>query len=195
MARPSVGTVPQATSQTGLFAYIAARLHGSPPRDHSRFFRDELGVAVGRNGAEAAAKPHRFESPHQKRRGSPAGPITRRDSALRDWLLIDEQQLGLETALIRFPGDGRKQTQLIGMLDHLPGVRQVVETAPRREIVIVAVFSGARARQELRARLEEVAEQMIWDEILKETHVPSLVTWAALSREAAVRESLLADRA
>jgi hypothetical protein len=191
MARPPVGTVRQSSSRTALFAYITARLHGSPPRDHDEFFRQEIGVAIGRDGAERAARPHRFESPRKKTRGTPAGPVTRVDGALRDWLLVDEQRLGLETALIRFPGDGRKQTELLDILKALPGIRQVVETAPRREIVVIAVFRDAQARRDLRAQLEEVAGRILWEEILEETHTPALATWAALARGAAVTEQLV----
>ncbi|HAL27646.1 MAG TPA: hypothetical protein DCP25_13065 [Chloroflexi bacterium] len=191
MPRHSVGGVAQSNSRTALFAYIAARLHGCPVRGHDAFFSDELGVIASRTGAEKAARPYRDVSERKLPRGTAAVGPTRREPVLRDWLLIDEQRLDLETVLLRFPGDGRRQSDLLAMLNHLPGIRQVIETASRREVVAIAVFRDAQTKRRLRAALEEVAEHIIWEEVLTESHEPALRTWQVLTRAEAADENRL----
>src|SRR5947207_2841916 len=143
MARPPVGAVAQAESRGALFAFITARLYGSPTREHDAFFRDELGIRVSRSGAETAARPYRLTSPRKRPRGTARSEPSRREPILRDWLLVDERRLNLETVLLRFPGDGRRQSALLAMLDDVPGIRQVIETASRREVVAIAVVRDA----------------------------------------------------
>jgi hypothetical protein len=58
------------------------------------------------------------------------------------------------------------------------------------DIVAVAVFRGQRGRSDLRARLSEFAERMIWDNIVAEDHTPTLETWRAFLNTSAEEESL-----
>jgi hypothetical protein len=110
----------------------------------------------------------------------------------RDWLLIDELQLELELALITFPGTGRSQGELIDALRYMPGVRQIIETEHARDVLAIVIFAGPRQRRELRARLSELSDQLIWDNILQETHEPAAITWRALALQAAADERLRA---
>jgi hypothetical protein len=72
-------------------------------------------------------------------------------------------------------------------------VRHLIDTSHTRDVVAFVVFDGSRERRDLRARLEELAERMIWEDILHETHEPAVQTWRHLARVAAASEDLLAS--
>lgn len=109
----------------------------------------------------------------------------------REWLLIDELRLSLEVALVRFPGAGSRQGELLAGLAATVGVRHVVETGHRRDVYAFVVFDGVQQRRELRARLEEFTKALEWDDVLFETHEPSIEMWRDLAHRAAETESLL----
>jgi len=194
MARTPLGPHPQPATRTALFAYFAARLASVPVRGFGEFF-DRLGLVVGADGAQRAAAAVRYRSPWKRRAGrrgrAPSEPPSV-PPAFREWLLIDELRLDLDLHLVRFPGRGSRQTELLRTLRQLAGVRQVMETADDRAIFAVVITAGAGARRDLRARLEEVTDRMYWHEILFETHEPTMGTWEALAREAALDDGLVA---
>jgi hypothetical protein len=159
-------------------------------------FFDELGLAVRQAGALRAQRPLRHHPERKRRAGrntrvrSPAAPQP--DATFREWLLIDELKLDLEVALVRFPGDGTRQTDLMAALCQVAGVRQIVETQRDRDIWAFVVFDGARRRRDLRARLEELAPRLQWDDVLFETQEPTRLLWRDLAVRTAAREQLLA---
>lgn len=191
MARTPVGKVNKDVSRTALYAYIAARLHGVRTADQDQFFRTQLGVLVGQKSAARAATRVRGSSRSGEGRGRPAKRGRRRKHVLRDWLLVDENELGLELALVRFPGSGRRQKELVEALGKLVGVRQIIETERSGDVLAIVMFSGLDVRRDLRARLEELSDRLFWDNVLSESHQPALATWRALATKAAVAEHLL----
>lgn len=193
MARTPVGTQPQPLTRTALYAYFAAQLAGIPIRSFNDLF-DRWGLAIRQDGATRAASLRKQQSPTKVAPGRrPARRQTPRlDPVFREWLLIDEPRLGLELALLTFPGDGRRQTDLLEALRQTAGVRQIIETARKRDVVAIVLFAGPRERRDLRARLEEISHQIIWDDVISETHEPAPHTWRALALTAAAEEDLLA---
>jgi hypothetical protein len=191
MARTPLGTKPQSQTRTALFAYVAAQLAGIPIRAFDETFR-AWGLAVRQDGASGAASLVKEQPLAKRRRGrQPSRRTAVLDAAVRDWLLIDELRLGIELAILRFPGDGTPQADLIRRLRATPGVRQLLETAHKRDVVAIVLFSGARGRQEVRAQVDEIAERVIWDDVLSETWDPAARTWRALALAAAAEEELL----
>lgn len=197
MARTPVGTVPQRQSRTALFSYIAGRLAGVCVTDQARFYEVELRVRIGRDGAEHAAGLRRHPQPGKRARGpAPAQPqpvVRPEDAALREWLLVEEHKLDLDSAMIRFPGSGRRQSDLLRGLDGVHGVRQVIELSEQRDVLAIVIFDGRDDRRRLRAELEELAWSMIWEDIESESHDPATATWKHLARHAAGGEGLLAS--
>lgn len=196
MTRTPVGSVPYTDSRAALFAFIAARLSGHPDRAHDQYFR-QLGLRISGRGARRAAEGYLVQSPHKNAPGPTS--VTpqrrrRRRRALRPWLLVNEHALGLETALVRFPGSGQRQDHLRRALERLPGVRHVIELQRDRELLAVVVFSGVAERLALQAQLEEIAEVRIWDDISYETLEPSVRTWIDRAKRAAGEEGLRLPR-
>ena len=190
MVRTPVGNKPQPDTQAALFAYLAARLADVPVARFNDFF-GRLGIKVRRDGAMRAMKARRFNPPTKSIAGrKPSTPSAPTSPALRDWLLVDEAALEVETALLRFPGSGRRQSALIDGLTCLPGVRQVIETAHLRDVFAVVIFLGPTHRRDLRAQVEELAPEVVWDDVLFETHEPTVRSWQELARRTAAREGL-----
>ena len=155
-----------------LAAYVAARLEGVPARRHGEYFAERLGIAVSGQQAERAARP----------------------PALEDWLLVDEQRLGLEKSVVTIRGDGRGDADLVRRLAGIAGVRQVIELAHRRDLIVVAVTRDADERLRLRALISELTSRPVyWDEVLYETHAPARHTWARLARGLAVEQGRLSE--
>jgi hypothetical protein len=196
VARPPVGTVPQRQSRTALFAYVAGRLAGISLAEQPGFFEAQLGVKIGRDGAEGAAARRRHPQPGKRKRGpiasAPQSPVQAEDAALFDWLLVEEHKLGLDTALIRFPGVGKRQGELLGALSKVRGVRQILELSRERDIIAVVVFDGRDDRMRLRTELEEFAVAMVWEDIESETHRPAITAWKHLAQRAARIEGFVA---
>jgi hypothetical protein len=193
MARKPTGAVPFAQSSTGLFAFIAARLAGHSDLSAGPFLRG-LGLKITAAGSRRAATPYLEVSPHKKKRGPAraAAVAVPRRPAIREWLLVDESKLGLEKALVRFPGNGLARPELRRALERLAAVRQVLELEYDRELVAIVVFADAEARAALQAQLAELTtDARIWDGIIHETHLPARRLWSELARRAAAGEDLL----
>jgi hypothetical protein len=103
---------------------------------------------------------------------------------------VDVIRLGLELSLVRFPGDGQRQAELLSFLKGLPGVVRVIETAHARDLVALLVTSDASSRRALRARIEEFSRRAIWDEVTLDSHDPEPATWRTLVQAAAALEGL-----
>jgi len=192
VTRTSRNTLPQAQTRTALFAYLAARLNDVSADDFDRFFISE-GLLIRKAAALAAGSSAKHRPQSKKRRGPrtskpPPRPPTR--PGFREWTLVDELALELDVALVRFPGAGTRQSRLIHALAKLAGVRQIIETARDRDVLAILVCLNARHRRELRAQLEELAEQMVWDEITLESHEPTRGTWRMLAAKMAYEEGL-----
>ena len=177
-----------------LAAYVAARLEGVPARRHGEYFAERLGIAVSGQQAERAARPVRSSSPWKGQRGRPGARRAKSVPALEDWLLVDEQRLGLEKSVVTIRGDGRGDADLVRRLAGIAGVRQVIELAHRRDLSVVAVTRDADERLRLRALISELTSRPVyWDEVLYETHAPARHTWARLARGLAVEQGRLSE--
>jgi hypothetical protein len=113
-------------------------------------------------------------------------------ATFREWVWVEESRLDLHTALVRLAGTGRPEDDLKARLGLIPGVRQVIDLATRRDLVVVVVFDGRRDRQRLRAQLEELDRELTWEEVEGETWEPTKQTWRALAKRAAREERLVA---
>ncbi len=191
MPRTPVGKVNKDVSRTALYAYIAARLHGVRTADQDRFFREGLRVLVGQKSAARAATRTRGSSRSTEGGERTATRRARRKPPFRDWVLVDENRLGFELAVVRFPGQGGRQKELVKALKKVVGVRQIIETEESGDVLAILIFAGLEQRRDLRARLEELSERFFWENVLSETHEPALVTWQELARTAADAEGLL----
>lgn len=178
MARPTDGNVAKQRSRTALFAHIAARLEGWKYADDGSYFRDVLHVAVNARAGRVAA---------QAFRESDSAGVPR----MRTWLLIDEPAADLDVSLLRFPGDGRPQPDLFEALQMMPGVRQLLQLAGEGDVLAVVIFDGARARRQLRSRLQrELGVTPSWQEVERESWQPAVGSWRALAQDAAAAEGL-----
>lgn len=188
MPRPPVGNTTQERSLTALYAYVVGALEGVGARERDTLCRG-LEILVKKNGLERAAKDYLWDPP----RASDPPPRTH-SGTLRPWLLVDEPRMGIERALVRFPGAGRRRPDLLELLRQTPGVRQLVElrTGPK-DIVAVMLFQDTRDRERLEAVIEAEEVPYEWDEIRSEDHEPALGTWRFLVRRAAEKEKLLAE--
>jgi hypothetical protein len=196
MARTARGILRQAESRTALFAYFAARMAGYVTHAFDDIFRT-WGLPIRGDSALRAASRSKWHPPTKSRPGrkAAAGATQPEQAAsFREWLLVDELRLDLEVALIQFPGRGSRQGDLLDGLRRTAGVRHIIETSRTRDVYAFAVFGGPQGRRELRARLEELATEMTWDDVLWETQEPAVETWRALARDAAEAEGLLDDR-
>lgn len=191
MARTPVGKVNKDESRTALYAYIAARLYGVRTADQDRFFHDALRVLVGQKSAARAATRARGSSRSRRTAEPTAAQRGKRKRPFRDWLLVDENQLGFELAVVRFRGGGRRQRELVRALKKLVGVRQIIETEESGDVLAILMFAGLEQRRDLRARLEELSDRFFWENVLSETHEPALGTWRELARRTAEAEGLL----
>jgi hypothetical protein len=194
--------VAQARSRTAIFAFVAARLADIPRAEFAEFCRNELGVGLGAAALHAAGKRRRHPAPRKAPRGpkprpgdepAEASPPTE-DRAFRDWLMVEEHKLGLDTALVRLEGDERPPTELLENLARIPGVRQVIDLAQRRDVLIVVIFNGRHDRQRLRGQLEELDRNMLWEDIEHESWWPAMDTWKSLAQRAAEEEMLSVGR-
>jgi hypothetical protein len=176
---------------------LAARFSGLPAKLFDGAF-EAWGLAVKGDSAARVAKAERVPvdtkaRPGRHGKGTSAAPSA--SGSFRDWTLVDELRLGLEIALVRFPGRGSRQDELLRGLSNTSGVRQILETARVRDVYAVLVFDGVHQRRALRARLEELTEDLEWDDVLYETHEPTAAMWRDLARRAAQAEGLSLDSA
>jgi hypothetical protein len=190
VARTTLGTRRQDTSRTALFAYVAAQLAGLSTGQINETFRS-WGLAITQDSATRAASAARVPSTKQRPGRRPSRVAARKSSnVLRDWLLVDELRLDLEVAFIRWPGNGARQSELIAGLSSTDGVRHIFETSRARDVYAIVVFDGVEQRRALRARLEELADVLEWEDILFETQEPSISLWRMLAQRAAQTENL-----
>jgi hypothetical protein len=168
-ARP-VGTRSQDKSLAAVAAFIASRLSGVGAGKREKWLCD-AGLAVGRNGMERA--------------GTHAG------SALRPWLVVDEAQLdlGLEKALVVFPGLGRTRPELVSSVRRTGAVRQLFVMRSRRDVICVLVFQRID-KDDLFTAIEATGEAFAWEELIEDDRMVEAEMWTALMRRAAEREGL-----
>lgn len=160
---------------TALAAYVASRLAGvgSDRRERDAWF-NALGLALRSNGVDRAAP--------------------RLGGAARPWLLVDEPALGigLEKALVTFPGAGRRRPRLVEALARWGVARQIVVTRSRRDVVCVLLYRE-KEHDALFSAIEGLGEAFISEELLEEDRGLEASTWAALARRCAADELLLND--
>jgi hypothetical protein len=176
------------------------KLDGRPGREVPSFFREHFDIDVSEDTVERAVDAVRARNRRKKLRG----PITDcggrgdapEDSTVAvwtDWLRIDERRLGIRPILIRVPNDGYELPGLVAALESMPGIRQVIETKERREIVAVGLVRTEDEEEALRARiLEHVPDQPVTiSAIRSESHTPTALTWLHLAKSEAraVREA------
>jgi hypothetical protein len=171
VARPPVGTHPQAKSLAAVAAFLASRLIGVKTGKRDEWLAGEQ-LVIGRNGLERA------------------GTYAR--SSLRHWLIVDEPALGLglEKAAIVFPGSGRARPELIEALRRTKAVRQLLVMRSRRDVIAILVFPGTD-KEALFAEIESAGEPFVWEELLEDDRLVEAEMWLALMHRAAEQESLV----
>jgi hypothetical protein len=174
VARPALGERPVAQTRAALYAYILSRLEGATQPAQAALFRS-LNLPFSPRSARRAGEPLLHKA------GKKSG-------ALREWLLVDEHELGLEKATVRFPGAGERQQELLNALSQVAGVRQIIELERSFDILAIVVFQGRAERLDLQARLAELTPQRIWEDITSETSLPTVLTWRARTAAAAQAE-------
>jgi hypothetical protein len=171
MARPPVGTRSQDRSLAAVAAFLASRLAGVKADDRTRWL-GEARLAIGRNGLERAA--------------------TYVGTAWRPWLIVDEPalNLGLEKAVVVFPGSGRARPDLLETLRGTGAVRQFLVMRSRRDVIAVLVFPRVD-KDALFTTIESTDEPFVWEELLEDDRVVEADMWRALMHKAARREALV----
>jgi hypothetical protein len=169
VSRSPVGTRSQDKSLTAVAAFIASRLAGVGVGQRDRWLA-EAHLVVRRNGLERARA---LVSP-----------------ALRPWLIVEERQLGLEKALVVFPGAGRARPELTKSLRETGAVRQLFVMRSRRDVISVLVFEPAD-KDALFATIEAMGEAFAWEELIEDDRTVEAEMWMALMQQAARREELV----
>lgn len=171
MPRRPVGTRSQDKSLAAVAAFIASRLAGIGASERDAWL-NESQLAVGRNGLERA--------------GAHAS------TAVRPWLLVDEQLLNLELekALVLFPGPGRARPALLRSLRATGAVRQLFVMRSRRDVICVLVFEKVD-KDDLFAAIESIGESFAWEELIEDDRTVEAEMWAVLMSRAAQREDLI----
>jgi hypothetical protein len=183
MPRPPVGTDSQEQTRTALFAFLAARLNHIGLGDYDRFFREDLRIKVGQNGARRAG-----------RRAREVAEMEGRVTPFEEQLLIDEHALGLEKVIIRVPGAQEGQGALRAHVLALPQVRQVIEGETSGDLYAVAVVRNGEERRALRAQLDELGgARPEMEPVAFETHEPMRRLWRGLATRAAPENQLAED--
>lgn len=171
VARHPVGTRAQEKGLAATAAFLASRFIGVRAKQRERWLANEQ-LALGRNGIERAA--------------------TRARGALRPWLIVDEPALGLglEKAVVVFPGSGRARPALLDALRRTGAVRQLLVMRSRRDVIAVLVFASTE-KQALFAEVESASEPFVWEDLFEEDREIEADMWLALTHRAAKQESLL----
>lgn len=173
MARPSVGILPQQDSRAAVAAHVASRLAGVGT-DRARrdaWLGERLGVKLRSNGLDRAAGRAR--------------------SATLPWLLVAESKLDLDlqTALLVFPGKGRRRPRLLNALKGTGAVRQLMVLDGRRDVICVLLFRRTE-RIRLRAAVQAIGEDFRWQDVLDEDRQIEASTWMAMTVQMARDEAL-----
>ncbi len=161
----------QDRSLTAVAAFLASRLSGVCARNRTRWLA-ETRLAIGRNGLERAG--------------------TYAKAAWRPWLIVDELalNLGLEKAVVVFPGSGRARPNLLEALRQTRAVRQILVMRSRRDVIAVLVFPSVD-KETLFMKIELAGEPFVWEELLEDDRIVEAEMWFALMRRAAEQEALL----
>lgn len=187
MGRPPDGTGRKTESRTAVFAYIAARLADVREVDENAFY-ERLGLNLSRTTANKAGRA----ASHRRSSGFPAPETGTAPSAIRKWLIVEEADLDLEVALVRFPSASSRHEHLVPTLVEIDGIRQVIEVEGTFEVFAVVLCDGPISRKRLQAVLRErTGLDPAWLTVEHETWRPALRTWAGLARRQAARDGLL----
>ena len=185
LPKASDGKVPKLDSETALHAFVCLKLEGIPEKEQTRHLKTRLRVNMSGAVARQVGALHTWIPPKGTARGKrPA----RRDQALRGWQLVDERELGYKRALVRFPGEGARQADLLVALRRVSGVRQIIETRERRDVYAIVIFAPEE-EDRLLAKLEGLG-RCHWNGIGDEDHRPALRTWRTLLKRKARNEGL-----
>lgn len=172
MARTPVGTRTQERSTTALAAHIATRLaRVGTDRATRDAWLAALGTRVRSNGLDRAA--------------------ARAGGAIREWVLVDEAALPIETArvVVVFPGTGRRRPRLLHALRTAGFVRQLIVTRSRRDVIAVLLFLSAE-RDAVFQAIEKLEQPFLWEDVLEEDREVEADAWRGLVRRAAPLERL-----
>jgi hypothetical protein len=178
VGRPRAGKTRKDRSRAAAYAHFAARLHGWKHEDYDQHFARDIGVAFRESEARKSARALRQQLAPRH--------------VYKNWLLIDEDALGLETVLIRFPPSDAHNNDVMNALRLTEGIRQVVKGEVTGAIAALGLVRDRRERQDLRARIGGFAPAGFgFEPVLFETHEPALRTWRGIAhREAADEEQL-----
>jgi hypothetical protein len=181
VARPPVGKGRQDATSTALFGFVAARLNAIGQGRFDAFFRDELELELGENGARKAGVVAQKRAREEGQR-----------APFQKWMLVDEHVLGLEKVVLHVPGQSPGQGELRARLLGLPEIRQVVEAEVSGDLYAVAVVRNGDERRALRAKLDELsAERPVMEPVAFETHEPARRLWRCLAKRAALDDGLV----
>ena len=166
--------------------WVAARLNGVPTRLVQQWAHDNDLHASSSSGFERAVGPVRAVSELQGSRGRPGRRQQKERALIRDWLLVNEESLGLVKMVYRLPNDGMPQAELLERLGTLIGVRQVIETGSDREVIVIALVRDSGAARLLRGQLEDLVpgRSVRMDTVEWEDHTAAGPTWTHLARRA-----------
>jgi hypothetical protein len=179
MSRTSVGRCPQPESDTALFAHVAYRLEGKTAAEIAGYASEVLRIKAGENAIrKAPATCGRLS-------GLPAP-----ERALRSWLCVDTDAFDLFTAVVRLRSN---HAGTYGGMDEIAGVAQILRLEAKGDLLAIVLYEKRSDQTRLRAQLEELGRIVSWEVVAHQTHEPAIATWRALTRQAAVREGLLAD--
>jgi hypothetical protein len=179
VGRPRGGNSRKDRSRAAAYAHFAARLHGWKYEEYDRRFARDLGVAFRESEARSSARALRQQLAPR--------------AVYQNWLLIDEDALGLETVLIWFPPSDEDRSDLVNTLRSTEGIRQIVQGESTGAIAALALVRDRRERQDLRARIRDFApDGFSFEPVLFETHEPALRTWRGIAHREAADEAQLA---
>jgi len=172
-----------------LLAFILLRLASIPERTQTEHLKRVRGINMSGAVARQVGAQRSWRHPSKLPTGQSGKKPERRDEVLRNWLLVDEPALGLRRALVRFPGEGARQADLIATLRRFRGVRQIFETRERRDVYAVVLHRPEE--EETMVTALEGFGRCYWNGISLEEHEPAIESWASFLRRSADREELL----
>lgn len=168
-----------------IFGWLAMKFDGRPGREVPTFFKKHFNVTVSEDTVTRAVDPVRGRNTF-KRSGTAAGPEIANDEAAiwTDWLCVDEARLGVRKVLVHVANDGYELPGLVGALERLPGIRQVILTKERREVFAIALLRREEDEDGLRAQILEHApgHAVTLSAIRVESDRPTRAAWFALAR-------------
>ena len=168
-------------------SWIAARLSGVGVEDVPSWTKDQGLPTASKTSFQRAVGPVRAGATQQSWPDASGTGGHEERPLLRDWLLVDEAQLGIKKVVYRIANDGLVQPELIAAIALLEGVRQVLETSSDRMLIIVALVCDDPGARDLRARIEELApgRAVRMDDVTWEDHSPAARAWVEVARRMA----------